>query len=457
MRTELARMRDRMVAEVTAAGRPVSAPVTEALRVVARHLFLPGMPPEVAYRDDAIVTRRGPDGQPTSSSSQPTIMAIMLDQLGLEPGQRVLEIGAGTGYNAALMKYLVGPSGTVVTVDLDQDVAREAAAHLAAAGYPEVTVAAGDGAEGYPAGAPYDRVIATVGVSDLAPAWLDQLRPDGRIVVPLDLRGSQRSIAFERASEAGVAGGAPGADDVPGVWQSRSVVPCGFMRMRGSLAGPERTQVIGGHHELSLTLPDSRSVDLATLAGNLEAPGGPAAEQATRVLAGPAQLFDGLGLWLALHEPRLGVLSDSGETGATALLRAPTSLHGQHVTAGVFDQAGSFAVLARPENYPPEPDGAAGPPADPPAGRPGRRGPRAAPPFEISVLGYGPDGVALTAGLAALLEAWDAAGRPGTRNFGVRAYPGGASDGAGPGEGESVLVRPHTTFVVYPLDGPGGA
>ena len=199
MSTELARLRDRMVADVTAAHRTVSVPVTEALRVVPRHLFLPGIPAEAAYRDDAIVTRRGPDGQPTSSSSQPTIMAIMLDQLGLEPGQRVLEIGAGTGYNAALMKYLVGPSGSVITVDLDQDVAREAAAHLAAAGYPEVTVVAGDGAEGHPAGAPYDRVIATVGVSDLAPAWLGQLGPGGRIVVPLDLRGSQRSIAFERA------------------------------------------------------------------------------------------------------------------------------------------------------------------------------------------------------------------------------------------------------------------
>jgi protein-L-isoaspartate(D-aspartate) O-methyltransferase len=440
MSTELARMRDRMAAEVTAAGRPVSAPVIEALRVVPRHLFLPGIPPEAAYRDDAIVTRRGPDGQPTSSSSQPTIMAIMLDQLGLEPGQRVLEIGAGTGYNAALMKYLVGPSGTVVTVDLDQDVAREAAAHLAATGYPEVTVAAGDGAEGYPAGAPYDRVIATVGVSDLAPAWLDQLGPGGRIVVPLDLRGSQRSIAFERVPDVD---GTPGAG--AGVWRSRSVVPCGFMRMRGSLAGPERTQIIGGHHELSLTLPDSRTVDLATLAGNLEAPSGPAAEQATRVLAGPAQLFDGLGLWLALHEPRLGVLSDSGEAGATLLLRAPTSLHGQHVTAGVFDQAGSFAVLARPETYPPELDGTAGPPAE----RPGRR---PAPPFELSVLGYGPDGAELAANLAALLEAWDAAGRPGTRNFGVRAYPGRAGDEVAPGKGESVLARPHTTFVVYPLD-----
>ena len=189
---DLSRLRDRMVTSVTASGRPVSDAVTAAMRAVPRHLFLPELPPEMAYRNEAIVTRRGADGQPTSSSSQPTIMAYMLDQLRVGPGQRVLEIGAGTGYNAALLQQLVGAGGRVVTVDLDDDVARQAAAHLARAGYPEVTVVQADGAAGYPAGAPYDRIIATVGVSDLAPAWLDQLVPGGRVVVPLDLRGSQR-------------------------------------------------------------------------------------------------------------------------------------------------------------------------------------------------------------------------------------------------------------------------
>src|ERR1700761_8013988 len=106
MSADLARLRDRMVTEVTAAGLPVSEAVAEALRVVPRHLFLPGIPADQAYRDEAIVTRRDPDGQPTSSSSQPTIMAVMLDQLGLEPGHPVLEIGAGTGYHPAPVKYL---------------------------------------------------------------------------------------------------------------------------------------------------------------------------------------------------------------------------------------------------------------------------------------------------------------------------------------------------------------
>ncbi len=244
---DLSGLRDRMVSQVAASGRPVSDAVALAMRAVPRHLFLPGTDPELAYRNEPIVTRRSADGQPTSSSSQPTIMAYMLDQLDVAPGHRVLEIGAGTGYNAALLAHLVGAAGTVVTVDLDEDVADQARAHLAAAGYPDVTVLAADGAAGYPPGAPYDRIIATVGVSDLAPAWRDQLVPGGRIVVPLDLRGSQRSVAFEWDGTS---------------WQSRSVIPCGFMRMRGTLAGPERTRVTRDIRELALSLPDDRDIDI---------------------------------------------------------------------------------------------------------------------------------------------------------------------------------------------------
>ncbi len=435
MGTELARMRDRMVAEVSAGGQPVSDAVAQAMRVVPRHLFLPEVPAELAYRDDAIVTRRDPDGQPTSSSSQPKIMAIMLDQLGLAPGHRVLEIGAGTGYNAALMKHLVGPAGTVVTVDLNEEVAAEAAAHLDAAGYPDVIVVAADGAAGYPPGAPYDRIIATVGVSDLAPAWLAQLGPGGRIVVPLDLRGSQRAVAFERDPD----GSAESAR--PEVWRSQSVVPCGFMRMRGSLAGPERTRVTGDYPELALTLPDGRPVDVTALARALDEP---AAEYATRVQAGPAQLFDGLGLWLALHEPRMGVLSEAGAPHAAALARAPARLGDQHVTAGIFD-AGSFAVLARPEDDETEARGL--------SRRPRRQA--SAPLYELRVLGYGPDGETLAAELTALLQSWEAAGRPSTGSFRILAYPRPAGGGPSPEVGANgAIVSPAAYHVRGRTQGP---
>jgi protein-L-isoaspartate(D-aspartate) O-methyltransferase len=226
---ELTYMRERLATRVIAANHVGSDLVADALRTVPRHLFLPDLPPEVAYRDDAIVTKRDADGLAISSSSQPGMMAIMLDQLDLAPGHRVLEIGAGTGYNAALMRHIVGPSGRVVSVDIDADLVEAARSHLASTGYPDVITVCADGAEGCAAHAPYDRLIATVGVSDLASAWLEQVTPGARIVVPLDVGGTQLSVAFGRSG---------------GHWASRSLAPCGFIRMRGALAGPEHTVVI---------------------------------------------------------------------------------------------------------------------------------------------------------------------------------------------------------------------
>ena len=287
----LARARERMVEQAVSTGRIADDRIAAALREVPRHLFLPHLPPEVAYADDAIVTKRDAEGQPISSSSQPAIMAIMLHQLGLAPGQRVLEIGAGTGYNAALMKYLTGPQGTVVSVDIDPQLVEGARDHLASAGYPDVTVVAADGAEGYLPGAPYDRIIATVGVSDLSPAWLDQAAPGARIVVPLDVRGSQLAVAFGAM--------------VTGGWVSRSIAPCGFMRMRGSQAGPERIMVLRPGLSLLLpdgiTLADGQEADPAMIAGFLA---GPPVRLATGVRTRSAQVFWGLGLWLATGDRR---------------------------------------------------------------------------------------------------------------------------------------------------------
>jgi protein-L-isoaspartate(D-aspartate) O-methyltransferase len=90
-----------------------------AFQAIHREHFLPGVEAERIYHDDAVTTQTGSGGMTTSSSSQPSIMALMLAQLDPQPGDRVLEIGAGTGYNAALLAHLVGPGGQVTTIDID--------------------------------------------------------------------------------------------------------------------------------------------------------------------------------------------------------------------------------------------------------------------------------------------------------------------------------------------------
>jgi protein-L-isoaspartate(D-aspartate) O-methyltransferase len=163
--------------------------VAAAFAAVPRELFLAAHAERHGladvYRDDAIVTRRDAvTGAPRSSSSQPAIMARMLEMLAVQPGERVLEIGAGTGYNAALLARLVGADGAVTSVELDADVAVDARRALLAA-RSDARVEVGDGALGWPGAAPLDAVIATASTDTVPRAWYDQLRLGGRLVVPL--------------------------------------------------------------------------------------------------------------------------------------------------------------------------------------------------------------------------------------------------------------------------------
>ena len=279
--------------------------VADAFLAVPRHLFLPGLPLDEVYLDEAIPTKLE-GGHAISSSSQPAMMAIMLEQLDVLPGQRVLEIGAGTGYNAALLGRLVGPAGRVVTVDLDDDIVEAARLHLAAAGAFNVEVAAGDGAEGFAGGAPYDRVILTVGAWDIAPAWREQLRPGGRLVLPLALgAGPQKCVAFVKP------------ETPSDVWfTSESIRDCGFMRMRGPFAGPERMLPLGAEPGLSLAVAAELPVAPGTILHWLTTP---AADRSTGVKATNSELWGGLSLWLALKAPELCSLIEEGEWASRGL------------------------------------------------------------------------------------------------------------------------------------------
>jgi protein-L-isoaspartate(D-aspartate) O-methyltransferase len=131
--------------------------------------------------------------------SAPNIQAMKLEPAGIEPGMRVLEVGSG-GYNAALIAELAGPGGQVTTVDIDPEVTARTRECLDAAGYERVRAVLADAEHGVRDGAPYDRIIVTAGAWDIPPAWISQLAPGGRLVVPLRLRGLTRTVTFERDS-----------------------------------------------------------------------------------------------------------------------------------------------------------------------------------------------------------------------------------------------------------------
>ncbi|HTD79427.1 MAG TPA: methyltransferase domain-containing protein, partial [Chloroflexota bacterium] len=121
-----------------------SARAADALLAVPREVFVPGVAlPDVYCPSEAIVTKRLA-GVSVSSASAPEVIALMLEQLDPQPGQRVLEIGAGTGYNAALLAHMVGETGDVVTVDIDEDLVLSAREHLSTAGCKQVTVVQSD-------------------------------------------------------------------------------------------------------------------------------------------------------------------------------------------------------------------------------------------------------------------------------------------------------------------------
>lgn len=152
------------------------AAVIEAMRLTPRHLFVPA-----SWRPEAYTDRPLPiDCDQTIS--QPYMVAVMTEMLRLGPEATVLEIGTGSGYQAAILARI---AGKVVTIERHETLARKAAAILADLGHANVRVVTGDGSLGFPDGAPYDGIIVTAGAPRIPPALPPQLSEGGRLVAPV--------------------------------------------------------------------------------------------------------------------------------------------------------------------------------------------------------------------------------------------------------------------------------
>ncbi len=193
------RMVDEIVAMARAAaretGRPELAPRTlEAMRRVPRHRFTAESDSGSAYENRPLAIGLG------QTISQPYIVALMTDLLALAPGERVLEIGTGSGYQAAVLAEL---GAQVYTVEIVEPLARAAAQRLAELGYRNVATRVGDGYEGWAEHAPYDAVIVTAAAPDVPAALIAQLKPGGRMAIPVGRSGGVQMLQLVRKRDDG--------------------------------------------------------------------------------------------------------------------------------------------------------------------------------------------------------------------------------------------------------------
>jgi protein-L-isoaspartate(D-aspartate) O-methyltransferase len=158
------------------AARRLDPTVLKAMREVPRHLFVPEEARRFAYQNRPL-----PIGH-EQTISQPYIVALMTHLLKPAPGDCVLEVGTGSGYQAAILSRLVR---RIHTIEIVEPLAAQAGARLRALGYSNVEVRSGDGYAGWPERAPFDRIIVTAGADHIPRPLLDQLRPGGRMVIPL--------------------------------------------------------------------------------------------------------------------------------------------------------------------------------------------------------------------------------------------------------------------------------
>jgi protein-L-isoaspartate(D-aspartate) O-methyltransferase len=177
----------------TIAARGVADPrVLAAMREVERHRFVPESQRRSAYADMALPIGHG------ATISQPYIVALMSELADVHPGDRVLEIGTGSGYQAAVLAEL---GAEVHSIERVAELAERARANLAAAGYPQVLVRHGDGHQGWPEAAPFRAILLTAAPTELPSALLEQLAIGGRLIAPIGERFAQSLSVVERTEQ----------------------------------------------------------------------------------------------------------------------------------------------------------------------------------------------------------------------------------------------------------------
>lgn len=278
-------LRQRLVDRLLADGRIATAAVEAAFRVVPRHAFAPEADLETAYTDDAVKTKFDHDGTCLSSLSAPWLQALMIEQAALQPGDKVLEVGSG-GYQAALLAEVVTRTGQVVTLDIDPEITDRASGCLERAGYDRVVVGLGDGEAGWADDAPYAATIICAQAYDIPPAWTEQLRPGGRLIVPLYLLGQRRTLTLVADGDR---------------WIATNSIYSGFVDFRG-IGGraANSAQVRLGDTGGALTFVHGAPEQPDELADAL---GYPAAQARSGVLPGTPGYIGGLQMYLATRMP----------------------------------------------------------------------------------------------------------------------------------------------------------
>ncbi len=180
--SDFSEIRKHMVFKLVQEGRIRSPEVIESLEAVPRELFVLPTDKRHAYVDTPLSIGGG------QTISAPHMVGIMLEELVLEPGQRVLEVGAGSGYHAAAVAHIVGkiPKGHVYSVEIKMELAEFARQNVIRAGYGDVvTIVTGDGSLGYPQEAPYDRIFVTCASPEIPPPLIEQLDENGKLLIPV--------------------------------------------------------------------------------------------------------------------------------------------------------------------------------------------------------------------------------------------------------------------------------